>query len=226
MKLESRANISDQFQPAVLQRSQRLSLLATFAIAGQVFLFASAWLLPIVSEYRLVGDNISELVLGNYGFVQTAAFLVAGLGTLGLAYAIRKLTTDSWGNFIGSLLVAIYGVGAILVAIFPTDRIDGPADVWTQSTTGMIHISASVVSFICIIVGMFILSWRFRKDARWRSLALWSALLSGSALSLFFVQTEGPLVGLLQRLFVGIISAWLILIAFRVRSIAASGEGG
>jgi hypothetical protein len=43
---------------------------AIFAVVGQLILLASAWLLPAVSEYHLVGDNISELVIGQYGFVR------------------------------------------------------------------------------------------------------------------------------------------------------------
>jgi hypothetical protein len=37
---------------------------------------------------HLVGDNISELALGRYGIVLSAAFLSVGLGTLGLAFTI------------------------------------------------------------------------------------------------------------------------------------------
>jgi uncharacterized membrane protein YjgN (DUF898 family) len=46
----------------------------------------------------------------------------------------------------------------------------------------------------------------------------------GSALALMFVQQEGPLIGLLQRLLVAVISAWLILVALRVRSIVTPGK--
>jgi hypothetical protein len=78
-KLESPLNIPNQSQRTVLQHPQRLSQLAALAIVGQVLLLVSAWLLPLVSEFSLIGDHISELVLGRYGFVQTAAFLIAGL---------------------------------------------------------------------------------------------------------------------------------------------------
>ena len=82
----------------VVQRPQGLSLLATLAIAGQLVLLASALLLPIWSQYSLIRDNISELALGRYGFLQTAAFVLAGLGTLALAFVIRQLTKGSWGS--------------------------------------------------------------------------------------------------------------------------------
>ena len=60
-------------------------------------LLASAWLLPFASEYSLIGDNISEMALGRYGFVQTTAFLISGLTTVGLAFAIQQLTIELVG---------------------------------------------------------------------------------------------------------------------------------
>ena len=95
---------------------------AIFAAVGQLILLASAWLLPAVSEYHLVGDNISELAIGQYGFVQTLAFVISGLGVLALAYAIHRLTAGIRGSLLGSVFIAIYGLGALVVAIFqPTE---------------------------------------------------------------------------------------------------------
>lgn len=199
-----------------------LSTLAVLAIGTQVGFLASAFLLPLVSEYGFIGDNISELVLGRYGVVQTAAFVLAGLGTLGLAVAIRALTAGSRGSLVGLLLVTVYGLGAILAAIFPTDRIDRPADVGAQSTTGLIHISVGLVSFLAVVVGMFVLTWTFARAVQWRSLALWSGLCASGALALLFAQSEGPWVGLMQRLLVAAIAAWTTAVAARVRSIAAA----
>ena len=88
---------------------------------------------------------------------------------------MHRLTAGIRGEFIGSLLIAIYGVGALVVAIFPTDRIDSKADVWTQSTTGWIHSITAFVAYLSVITGMLILTWTFARDARWRS-SLWDLL--------------------------------------------------
>jgi Protein of unknown function (DUF998) len=207
-----------------LPAMKRLLWLAVFAIVGQLILLASAWLLPLASEYRLVGDNISELALGRYGLVQTVAFVISGLGVIGLAYAIRRLTAGSRGSVVGSLFIGIYGLGALVVAIFPTERIDSKADVWSQSTTGWIHTLTAFVAYLGVIAGMLVLTWTFARHADWRPLALGSALLAGAALALLFVQAEGPWVGLMQRLLITAISGWLILVAFRVRALAAAPE--
>jgi len=170
---------------------KRLSQLALFALLGQLVLLASVWFLPLVSEHGLIADNISELVLGRWGFIQTLAFVLSGLGVICLSYAIRRQTAERKGSLVGSLLIAVYGAGALVAAIFPTDRIDSPTDVWSQSTTGWIHSLTASVSYLCAIVGMFILTWTFARDARWRSLVVWSSLFAGAALALLFVQSEG-----------------------------------
>lgn len=202
----------------------RLSLLATLSVVGQLVLLASAWLLPFASEFNLVGDNISELVLGRFGFVQAGAFLVSGFTTLGLAVAIQGTTVRSRGSVIGVLLVAIFGAGGVLSALFPTDRIDRPGDLESLTATGSIHVGVALASFLSIIIGMFVLTWTFRRQAQWRPILIWLVLLFTSALSLFFGQTQGPHVGLMQRLLVTAISLWLILVACRIRSVATSAQ--
>lgn len=219
--------ITEQQQRTTLHHPTRLSALATLAVVGQLFLLASAWLLPLVSAYTLVGDNISELVLGQYGFVQTLAFLVAGVGIIGLAYAVRRLTVGIWGSLTGALLIGAHGVGALLVAIFPTDRIDTQADVLAQSTTGMIHSLVALGSFVCVVVGMVILAWTFSRAVRWRAITPWAALLATGGVSLLLgqiVTPSSPWVGLLQRMFVTVIAGWMILVAFRVRALAQDAE--
>jgi Protein of unknown function (DUF998) len=201
-----------------------LTRLAIFAVLGQALLLASAWSLPLASEYRLVSDNISELALGRYGLVLTLALGISGLGVIGLSYAIRQLTAGTRGSFAGSLLIGIYGLGGLVVAIFPTDRIDRRADVLSQSTIGWIHSLTSLVSYLCVVVGMFLLTWTFAHQARWRSLVVWSSLIAGAALALLFVQAEGPWVGLMQRALITAVSGWLVLVALRVRTIASARE--
>ncbi len=213
--------------PAATRSGRNLGALAMLAIAGQVVLLASALLLPFVSDYGWVGDTMSELALGPFGFVQTIAFIVAGIGTLALAYVIRQLTAGTWGSVVGPLLVGVYGAGAILVGIFPTDRIDSPADVWAQSTTGMIHVVASLASFVCMVVAMFVLLRTFLLEPRWRArTGWWMGLFPAAALSLLFAQSEGPRVGLMQRMMVAVIAAWIIVVALRARAIAEAGEAG
>jgi hypothetical protein len=198
-----------------------LTRLATLGLAGQAILLAAAWLLPLASEYGLIGDTISELALGRYGLVMSAALWLAGIGTIALALALRRLTEGVRGSLVGSVLVAVYGAGAVVSAIFPTEPVHTAAEVWSQGPTGTIHLWASLLSFPAMIVGMLILTRAFARAAEWRSLARWSVLLPASALALLFAQTAGPRAGLMQRLMVTAVSLWLIVVAWRIRALAS-----
>ena len=197
----------------------RLKSIALVTIAAQVFLVAVAMLLPIPSEFSFTGDNISELVLGDFGVVQTIAFVVGGVGTLCLAYALWKLTTGTLSR-IGSVCVAIYGVGALLVALFPTDRIDSSDDVASMSGVGAIHSGVALVAFLSMVLGMVLLTWAFAKRAQWRPVAFWSGLFATAGFSLLWMQQESEWVGLMQRMMVTVIAAWMVVVALRVRAIA------
>src|SRR5699024_5166807 len=130
-------------------------------------------------------------------------------------------TMGSWGSLVGSLLVGVNGLASVLVAFVPTDSIDSRADAQSLSTAGTIHVALAVVAFLCIILGMFVLTRTFMQKACWQRFSRWLMLLPAGALSLFFVQTQGPVVGLMQRLLVSVIAIWLILVAFKVCSFAA-----
>ena len=76
-----------------------------------------------------------------------------------------------------------------------------------------------IASFASVVVAMFVLTRTFTRDLRWRPFPRWTLLLPAGALVLALLQAQGPLVGLTQRLQVAMVSAWLILVALKVRSI-------
>jgi DNA-binding MarR family transcriptional regulator len=134
----------------------------------------ATWIALTEPGQDLVGEvmRYRRKVIGRYGLVLTLALGISGLGVIGLSHAIRQLTAGCRGSFVGSLLIGVYGLGGLVVAIFPTDRIDSRTDVVSQSTTGWIHSLTSLVSYLCVIVGMFILTWTFAHQERWQSLVV------------------------------------------------------
>ncbi len=117
-------------------------------------------------------------------------------------------------------MVGLYGVGLILAGIFPTDEIDPAGRVETPTSMGAVHIVASALAFVFGIAGMLVFSRTFKRDARWQAYWPVSLALSFVALIGFFLQNEGPWVGLSQRIFIGTVFLWQVLVAFWLRSIA------
>jgi hypothetical protein len=208
------------------QGARKLKLIAAGAIVGLAIYAATALLLPLLSEYSLTKDYISELAIGRYGYLQRAAFFATGLGTVALAEGIRMATKGTWGSRWGSLLVGKYGIGAILVAIFATDEIDSTGRVVSPTSVGIVHMVVSALAFVAVIAAMFVLSRTFKRHTRWQAFWPWTLVLAVIALVGFFGQSAGPWVGVSQRIFVGTITLWLVLVAFWLRSIAkgASAE--
>jgi hypothetical membrane protein len=203
-----------------LQEARRLQLIAAGTIVGLAFFSATALLLPLVSEYSFTADYISELAMGRYGYLQTAAFFAVGGSSLALAVGIHVATKGSWGSRIGSAFLGLYGLGGVLAGIFPTDEVDAAGRVVSPTSVGSVHMVVAALAFVFGIVGMFVLSRTFKRDARWRAYWPWSLVLAVIALVGFFVQSELPWVGLSQRIFVGTITLWLVLVAIRLRSLA------
>jgi len=185
------------------------------ALVGSACFAASALLLPIFSEYGLAEDYISELAIGRFGFVQTIAFFMLGLGTLGLAAGICEATKRSWGSLVGSALLGLFGVGLILDAVFPIDR-----GVTPQTTSGAIHLIVALLAFVCVTLGMFVLTRTFKQAPRWQSYWPVSLVLALGALAALFLPSEGAWAGPFQRIFIGIIITWMVPAAIRLRSVA------
>lgn len=195
--------------------------LALLGLGGPLAFMAVALLLPIVSEYSLLGDTISELALGRYGAVQTIAFFVAALGSLALTVGLRRALPRTRGARAGIGLLALWTVCLVLDGLFPTDPLIPSVE---QTPTGLIHLGAALVAFVSLLLAIFVLSFTFRRGAGWQQFAPWSFALGVMALVAFFLPSEGGRAGLYQRIFVGIVMLWLALVALRLRAVAGERE--
>ena len=158
-------------------------LLLCGAIAGPFFIF-----ILLVQDYTRPGfdprlDLLSLLSLGDWGWIQIANFILAGL--LNLFYAVglwRRLHPGRGGTW-GPILIGAYGLGLVLVGIFRTDPANGfPPGVpsATQpSWHGAIHALGALFVFIMLSVALMVfvrlfLAW---KERWWAFYCLASAVL-------------------------------------------------
>jgi hypothetical membrane protein len=179
---------------------------ANAAVASCVFFVLCCALLHIVQpELGPVDDAISYYMNGAVGRVLGAGLVALGLGSLALSRALRERSRA------GALLLALWGVGAILGGIFPPD----PRGQWDRppSISGMIHGGAAMLAFVAFPIAAWLLS---RNVRRLRALAAICAILLGvffACLAPVFRNHAPYSLGLVERILIACYLAWIVVAA-------------
>ncbi|WLQ42147.1 DUF998 domain-containing protein [Streptomyces laculatispora] len=140
--------------------SRRLS--AGAVLAGPLFLGAG-----IVQGFAREGfdftrNAISQLALGDLGWIQTVSFLLTGalllLGAAGLRRVLRPEPGGTWGP----ALIAVFGASFLAAAAFRADPGGGfpvgSPDVGTMSAHGAGHMTAGGIGYLALSVALLVLA--------------------------------------------------------------------
>jgi hypothetical protein len=166
-----------------------------------------------------IRDATSEYVNGPYGSLMTSAFFSISIACLTLAYGLYLAMPFSTRPRTGLLLIAFFGLVAIVVMFFPVN-LQGAA----LTISGLVHRIIGPVGFLCTAVGTILISRSFKKDNNFRTLYKPALVLSWVILVMFFaipasMATKSGLAGLGQRILLATLVAWIILIAARLCTI-------
>ncbi|HEY3313636.1 MAG TPA: DUF998 domain-containing protein [Anaerolineales bacterium] len=148
-------------------------------------------------------DWPSGLALGPLGWVMTATFILTGSSLLVFALGLRY-ELSSGGTGIVFLVVAGLAMLGLAFRTDPTFRIS-PA-TWH----GRLHDLSFVLLGLVLLGGMLALGGSFRRDPRWKDLALYTYSTASLALPAFFIK------GAAFYLFLLAILAWYQVIALRL----------
>jgi len=164
-------------------------LLLCGAIAGPLFI-----VVLLIQDYTRPGfdprlDNLSLLSLGDWGWVQMTNFILVGVLNLLYAVGLWRRVHPGRGGTWGPILMALYGLGLVVVGILRTDPANGfPPGVPTPthpSWHGAIHAAGAGVVFLLLGAALLVFVRLFlaRKERGWAVYCLASAVL---ILLLFF----------------------------------------
>ena len=203
------------------------TLLACGAIAGPLFVLVFLLEGATRANYDPLRHPVSSLAFGDYGWLQSANFVVAGLLTLAFSVGLWRVFRPPEGSTWGPLLVGVWAVGLLGAGVFVTDPVSGyppgaPDRLFGYSWHGALHDLFSGPACMALAAACFVFGRRF---AAWgeRGWATYSAVtgvvfLGGFILSSTgFGQAEGlvNLAGLFQRVAVSVGFGWLTLLAVR-----------
>jgi hypothetical protein len=157
-------------------------LLFAGAVAGPLFAMLATGQVLLRDGFDLRRHPLSLLATGGPGFVQVANFILAGLGVLGLAIAVRRTVTDGVGRRSLAPLIAVFGLGLVASGVFvmdpengfPIGTPEGPAAA--MSWQGIAHIVAATAAFTGLAGACIVLTVRMVRRR-----AGWAAVLNGCA---------------------------------------------
>jgi len=144
------------------------SLLGYGVIAGPIYVVAVAVQEATRDGFDPTRHAASQLVNGDFGWIQVATFVVVGAMTIAAAVGIRRALgagrTSAWA----SGLIGAHGVGMIAAGAFRADPSDGfppgtPPGVAEPSWHGIAHFAISGVGFICLVAACLVIATHFAR---------------------------------------------------------------
>jgi len=197
-------------------RFRSAAFLALLAIGGNVYYLSSVVAAHLLRpDVHPVSEPVSYYAVGPYGFFIGLAIFALGVGSLALTLGLHLGIAPPGRSRVGLLLLALYGVGQLVVALFSIDAESA------KTTTGIVHNIAGNISFFCFPPAVILLSMGMGKDKRWRSLkrpalALSLVVLVEAILVMVSANVVGGF-GLAQRLFLLTSVLWMLLAAIWLR---------
>jgi hypothetical protein len=169
------------------------------AVAGPL-VFTAGWLTgPLWHPgYDPLRDSVSRLALGGRGWVQVLCFVALAAGTVALARAlILQVEGTGRSAAAGTTLLVVFAAATLGAAAFSLE------------SNPVAHGVASVVAFVSMPVGLFMLGVAFGGVPGWaefRRFTLGTALASSVLLLLLALAPSG----LSQKLFLLSWTPWLV----------------
>lgn len=200
-------------------------LLVCGVIAGPIFTLA--WIVAGAARanYDFRQHPISSLSIGEFGWTQTANFIITGLLTLAFAFGLRYTLKFRGGTTWGPLFIGVIAIGLLGAGVFITDPLNGyppgtPKLLLHYSLPGRLHRLFSALVFLGLPSACFVFTRFFTRsgERRW---TIYSAV-TGIAFVILFILTSagflqvaglGDYAGLLQRITLTIGWFWLTLLA-------------
>ncbi len=177
------------------------ALLLLGTLTGPVFFGVAVVQALARPGYHVLTNAISQLSLGDLGWIQITSFLVTGCFAIAAAIGVRRKLTGQKAGAWGALLVGTFGLGLIVAGIFPPDPSygfppgapDGPAPM-PPSGHASLHALGFFLSMLSLIANCFVFLRRFRATGE-RGWAVYSVTSAVATIVLIGLSMPAQSVG-------------------------------
>ena len=193
------------------------ALLACGIATGPLFFVVAIIQALTRPGYDIRQNAISQLSLGDLGWIQITSFLLTGLLAVASAIGVRRMLKGQKGGGWGALLMGTFGLGLIIAGIFPPDpgfgfppgSPAGPSASMSGHAT--LHAVGFFISMLSAIIDSFVFVRRFGAlPARgWAGYSVASGVAAPVliVLSILFMGWSGVIVALAGAVVFGWVTA-------------------
>jgi hypothetical membrane protein len=158
-----------------------------------------------VSELGEVGGRLSLLMNGG--------FLVYGLLVIGLAFGLQEAIKGGRGDWLGPVLLALYGLCYVAVAFAPCDPgCIGTSQAWHEKT----HFLLGRLIIMLSLATPLVCFPRFAKDPAWSRIGGLLVVLPVVGYLIFLGLVPGLQFGMQQRLWLACTLAWVLALGVQL----------
>ncbi|MFE1266727.1 DUF998 domain-containing protein [Streptomyces sp. NPDC058757] len=143
-------------------RSAARRTAAAGVVAGPLFLAAGLAQGFVRDGFDFTRNAISQLALGEAGWVQTASFVLAGALLIAGATGLRRVLRGGPGGTWGPALVGVFGASFWVAAAFPADAGAGfpvgAPEATVMSGHGAVHMFGGMVGYLALCAAFVVLA--------------------------------------------------------------------
>jgi hypothetical protein len=191
-------------------------LAAVTAAGVGLYLALSVLLFRLRTDISLLYDSEGDYGAGGWSRLLDIAYLVRGGLSAALILAFARVLPPRARSGTGAGLLWIWAVCSALLAFFPADIEGRP-----ETAAGGVHLILSLAAFLAAPLGQLLIGWRLGADPAWRPLRPVLVVLPLAAFGAFVLLMRTrfaphSLDGLWERVFLGLVLAWLLTVALRI----------
>lgn len=205
----------------VTRQDRQAAWCALASSAGVLyFIMAVVILHPLRPDLDPVTHAVSNYAVGSFGFLMTSAFFVLALSEVALAQGLVRGLARSQKARTSVALLNLAAAGLVVTGLFHSDvNVPRPP----ASTSALIHWIGAGISFLSLMISIFLLSGCFKDDIRWQSIYRlsykWGAGIA-LALTAYGALAIIGWTGIGERIYIATSILWLLFASLQLRTIA------
>jgi len=204
----------------VIRRDRQAAWCALASSVGVLYFSMAVVILhPLRPDLNPVTRAVSNYAVGPFGFLMTSAFFMLALSEFALAQGLVRGLAGSRRATVSVALLHLAAVGLVVTGLFHSDmNVPRPP----ASASALVHWTGAGISFLSLMISIFLLSGCFKDDARWQSIYrrsyAWGAGIV-LALAAYGALAMIDWTGIGERIYLATSSLWLLFVSLQLRTI-------